>query len=79
MRRLRKAKWIRQDERIASALTRLERGERTLMEFLLEAQNATKGLQLHQVHVATSSDIEDPESYPAALPVLDDDPEDGEN
>lgn len=51
MSRARKSKWIRQDSRILSALNRLEKGEITLVEFLVQAQNTAKSLQAHQNYV----------------------------
>ncbi|KAJ1521831.1 hypothetical protein ONE63_003466 [Megalurothrips usitatus] len=80
LQRVKEAKWVRQDARVSSALRRLESGERTLVEFLLEAQNSTKALQDHQFHVVTSLEDEFIEElqYPAPLPLIEEyDADDG--
>ena len=83
LQRIRKAKWLRQDARIATALGRLKRGERTMVEFLLEAQNSARSLQDQQFHVLTRLEgdetVSDADSsYPAVLPLIEEyDPDDG--
>lgn len=76
-RRNRLAKWIRQDNKINKWLDQLENGQKTVLEFLVSAQNVARKLQAVQLHLPTPSVDEQPD-YPVQLQAVDD-PEEPEN